>query len=281
MALTKKPIKEERDKYYEFRQYLFKQIKGLKKLLGSGDDLATAFLLRDWVGRHATFVHRELLLQHQSLSSQQLLKELGAGKGGVWCGGTARLFSGLARALPGLYVAEYHYGYYDKGLSHSTNIVGLKDGQCYNLDAYHGYHWVDSKSLEMLDFGEMLCRIKRKEYERITRVDVDLPRSALAGPGDDGRGFRWLYGYGEIPDPVYAGGYAVYPGAMPKYEWLYSEGTKNRLRADKLRGDQPLDEFMLDTMLVGAKMSRLAPDTSDSFTEYSVMHKMLQCLIRS
>lgn len=273
MALSK------RDKHYELRHYLFKHIKKLKSTFESKDYLATAFLLRDWVGRHATFSHKELLLKHKNLDTAQLLDQLLAGQGGVWCGGTAQLFSGLAEALPGLYVAEYNYGY-RKGPSHVTNIVGLKDGRCYNLDAYHSYHWVDENQ-ELLEFGKLLYYIRQKEYKRFTRIDVDLPRPALAGPDDNGRGFRWLYGYGELPQPVRVGGYSVYPGAMPKIPWLYSEGSKNRLMADELRGEQPFDEFMLDMMLVEPRLSRLAPAVSASFTEYSVMHKILQDLIRS
>jgi hypothetical protein len=269
------------DEHYKFRQWLFKNIEGLKAVFESKDDLATAFLLRDWIGRHATFTHKELLLQHGSLDTKQLLEKLLLCEGGVWCGGTARVFSGIAQALPGFYVAEYSFGYHADGVSHTTNIVGLKNGKCYNLDAYHGYHWVDSESQELLEFGEMLRRIKCKEYNRITRVDIDLPRPALAGPGDNGRGFRWLYGYGEIPQPVCAGGYAVYLNAMPKFEWLYSEGAKNRLRVDSLRGEQPLDEFMLDMIFVEADLSRFAPDASSSFTEYSVMRGLIRHLIRS
>jgi len=274
-------VKIKHDEFYAFRQWLFKRIRGFQAILKSKDYLAAAFFLRDWVGRHAIFTHRELLLDHGKLSAQQLVKELLEGKGGVWCGGTSRLFSGIARAIPGLYVAEYGYGYRADSLSHVTNIVGLKDGRCYNLDAYHGYHWVDSESQELLEFGELLCRIKRKEYTRIRRMDVELPRPALAGPGDDGAGFRWLYGYKEMPEPMHVMGYSVFQGAMPQFARLYSEGSANRLRADALRGKQPLDEFMLDMMLVDARLSRFAPNVSDSFAEYSVMNKMLQDLIRS
>lgn len=263
------------EEQHQLRHWLYGEILELEQsYCDDRDYLKTAFLLRDWVGRHATFSHKEHILDHGKLDFWQLLRGLLELRGGVWCGGVAELFFGLAQCFPGLYVAKYGYGLHTKNISHVTNLVALKDGTVYNLDAYLGYHWVYAGSNEMMDFGTLLHRIRRGDYSTIARVDIALPRPAVAGLDDDGRNFKWLFPDG-IPEPDEKDGLKVWRSATPSYGRLYREGSHNRVRIDAVRGDKPLDEFMLDLMRREVSISRFSGEDLES-TEYKAFREVLK-----
>ena len=262
---------------YELRHWLYERVSGLEDTYKGEDYLKTALLLLDWVGRHATFSHKELVLDHAE-DPFVFLKKLLVYEGGTWCGGVAQLYHSTMRAFPGLHSAKLGYGYHDPSinLTHMTNLVGLKDGKCYNLDAYLGYYYTDPDG-ELLDFGEVLAHIKQKEYDCIRRVDVPLPRPAVTLPDDNGKNFGWLFDKG-VPEPEVYEDRLVFQGAMASFPALFCEGSRNRRRADQQRGGQPFEEFVLDLIMVEPTLTRFC-DVSQSFPEYNVIREMLYKLM--
>lgn len=265
---------------YDFRHWLYDRVPGLKDAYKSKDYLAVAFMLRDWAGRNAVFAHKELILDHGKLDWWDLFRGLVERRGGVWCGGASHFLAGVVRCFPGLYIARYNYGYSAENITHMTTIFGFKDGSMYNLDCYLGYQWVDAANGDLLDFADLLRRVKAKEYASIQRVDVPLPRPAVATLDDNGRGFKWLFP-GGVPRPERLEDRLIYLGATPSFEGLFREGSNNRVRIDTKRGDQPFGEFMLDMMRQEIKLSRFSPGVSDSSTEYKCLHKLLVTLLGS
>jgi hypothetical protein len=264
---------------YRFRHWLYDRVPGLKEAYKVDDYLTVSFMLRDWAGQNAVFAHKELILDHGKLDWWELFRGLVERRGGVWCGGASHFFAGVVRAFPGLHCARYNYGYSAENITHMTTLIGFKDGRIFNLDCYLGYQWEDASSGELLDFADLLRRIKAKEYASIRRVDVALPRPAVATLNDNGRGFKWLYRDGIVPQPTRLDDRLVFLGATPSFEGLFRPGSNNRERAEAKRGAVPFEHFMLDLMLCEIHLTRFAPSVSESSTEYKCLHHMLKTLL--
>jgi hypothetical protein len=259
----------------ELRKWLLKMVPGLKEAWEARNSLEMAHIMVRWVAAHATFSHRDLLLKHDA-GPRELLPGLLNYEGGVWCGGTAKLFCELMQLFSGIYTATWGYGLHKENISHVTTLVGQKDGPCYVFDAYLGYSYRDPNTLQMIPFGDLLHLIRTKQYDRIEQAGFDIRRPAVALPGDRGAGFNWLFD-GRVPDPIVYEDRLVFRHARPSADRLFAPGTHNRNRIDRVRGDQPFREFMLDLILKEPQISRWAKDPADKlpYTEFAVMRELV------
>jgi hypothetical protein len=260
------------------RDWLYDHVTGLKETIMAGDAEKMALVLQRWVGQHATFSHKELLLNHGKLSTAALLEGVLSLQGGLWCGGVAELFASLVRLFPGFYAAKWSYGYRDENVSHVTTLIGTKAGNCFVADAYLGYLYLETGTKKLLSFGSLIKRIMDKDYDSITRLDIPQRRPAIARPGHSANRFAWLYRNRPIPEPRDAAGLLVYDGAECSFPALFRPGSQNRKRIEKLRGDTPFEEFMHDLILVAPELSRFAPNNSETWTEFSVMRNIMHTI---
>jgi hypothetical protein len=160
-----------------------------------------------------------------------------------------------------------------------TVLVGSKDGLVYNIDPYIGYDWRYPGTDEMMPFGEVLGHIKHGRYQEVAMQEVPLPRPAITEPNEKPNRFNWLFPEG-IPEPVKYDDCWVYQGATPSWDRLFALGAKNRLRADKHRGDQPLDEWLLDLMLVGPQLGRFSSEYGSS-NEFACMRELFYAMVEA
>ena len=105
---------------------LYLSVPGLRKARTNKDFRACAFLLRDWFLSICCYSGRELLIDHVGPGVAEQLKDLLAYKGGLWCGGAAKLFAGLLRSIQ-VPACTYSYGYDEEGLSHVTTVFGIAE----------------------------------------------------------------------------------------------------------------------------------------------------------
>jgi hypothetical protein len=147
------------------------------------------------------------------------------------------------------------------------------------MDAYLGYVYLDAETNQLLPFGEVLYRIRRREYDTIRRLDLPVERPAVGTADDRPASFNWLFEK-EVPDPVQHGELFVYHGAQPSFDALYHWGGANRTRIERARGDTPFDEFMWDLILEDGHLSRFTPEVSQSSSEWKIMRTILNQTVR-
>jgi FkbM family methyltransferase len=212
-----------------------------------------AVILREWVSRTANICIAELLFVPQDpLSAFNVFTSK---KGGVWCGGASQFFVMILR-LFGIPAATYSYSVKDvEWLSHVTTLfcdVTRHDTPVYQMDAYLNYHFSDTATGEMLEFCELVQRIKGKEYDRIKLMESTVKRSYLTRPGDgDTLVGRWLYpGIEEMPLGHKQEDVWIYKDASPRLlTWIPTRSHSRWNEANRIMAGRSLEQFMLDMML--------------------------------
>lgn len=264
----------------ELRHWLYDVVPALQEQYDKGNYLIVAHLLRRYVSSIATFSHKNLLLDHEKLDHRQLLEAVLAYEGGLWCGGVAALFAGIVNAFPGLYAGRWSYGMRRENITHVTTVVGTSDGKAYCMDAYLGYVYLDAKTQQLLTFGEVLYRIRNRNYDTIVRRDFSIERPAVGTMDDSPGSFNWLFEGTEVPAPVQHEDKLVYFGAKPSFDALYGWGRENRVRIEQVRGAKSFEEFMWDLILEDGHLSRFTPEISESSGEWSIMRSILNTTVR-
>lgn len=248
--------------------------------LSGAETVDQAMRIREWVVSISNYSGRELLLDHGYKDLVAFIRELTQYNGGLWCAGVATLYMDVLYKAFNIPAVKFTYGYDETGLSHTTTLIGYvnytQDRQkTFNfaiLDAYLGFHYVDPDSNEILAIDELLKRVVCKEYKRIKRVDTNLKRPYVTH-ANEARNFRsWLFPL-EIPEPKVYGDLKVYQGAVYNVENLFYRQTPMRDLADDVRGEQDLDEFLLDLMLVKPHFTRVNPECPDCYADNQLIRQ--------
>lgn len=252
--------------------YLYEQVPSLKHLQQNRKDLRrAAFVLRDWVSALCSYPGRTLLLKHNSYSLPALLLALQDFKGGVWCGGCSLALAGVLRACQ---IPAGTYGYGWSGASHYTTIFSPdRRENWYILDCYVNYHYAYKGSSEMIPMAEMFHFIKNRQYDEFRRVDTLLrTKHLVTAPHETAKDFAWLFDDGppEKPDKV-VNQHRVYSGVSHTVDKLLQDGCLLRVRIDEDRGEQDLNEYMLDLMLVNPDVGRAGPAVGACYPDISVL----------
>jgi len=253
------------------RNWLYDHVPGVESAYNSNDLIAVARILRDWTGSIATFSHSDLSLDHNSLPVHELLAGALNYEGGMWCGGVAELYMRLLRTIPGMTAAKYNYGVRNDEIGHVTHmtvLVGDSNGKVWCFDPYLGYEFTEP-------FGDVLCHIAHKRYGAVSMVTNPIPRPAITLPGEKS-GYEWLFPTG-VPESVKYEDRWVYHGAAPSWGGLFASDTPNRVRADAYRGEQPLAEWLMDLMLVGAELGRFSDEYE--WNEFACVRKLFYSML--
>jgi hypothetical protein len=246
--------------------FLADSIPGLAAALESPVRIRAAFLIRDYASSVANLSAPSLILDQEWYrlgtlrQGTQVMNELLEFRAGVWCGGAAFLLT-ISLKAAGIPACLYAYGWPD-GLSHVTTIFasippegGTARQDFYLLDGYLGYHYEDAdREGELLKFTDALRSVAGRDYRRVVPRHVDLARHYLAPPRADVSDSAWLFPGGQVPAPVKRPGAWVYPGAVLNWTKLYATTSPSRHLADQRRDDQPLDDFLLDMLLVNPRL---------------------------
>jgi len=260
----------------DLREWLYQEVNGLYKTLEAGEITKAAFVLRQWVSEYSSYPQRELLLLHWEHTLSEMLYKLQKHEGGVWCGGAAWLFSSLLQ-LAHIPAAVYMYGEGD--LSHETTVFGVKQGKYfrfYLLDAYLNFHYTHPDG-KLMNLEELFYRVRQKQYDQIVRVDVPIARK-LVTADRDAQYYSWLFPDGAPEEPDFeAGDHKVYKGAVHSVSELLLPSSPFRKLADQERGAQPLEEFMLDLMLVHPTFGRMY---NTNYPEIALYQGVVEALTR-
>lgn len=259
--------------------YLHHEVPDLKR----AHDLEAILKLRDWLTSKLCYSALELVIPHRDLDVDRLMKSLLRHEGGLWCGGAAELFVLLLKEIR-VPATIFIYGYQGlRSLSHTTTIVSPDEGSIsprfYLLDSYLGFHYVDPDSGRILDLSELLSRVRDRRYSEIGRVDKAIQRPYVTNIGDGPEYRQWLFDEGAI-GPFPNKKTWVYTGASYTLPKLFVETSPMRHLADEKRGDQPLDEYLLDLMFVNPQIGDLSlplrdDDDHSTYTSWSLMQQLV------
>jgi hypothetical protein len=257
------------------RHRLTEEIDGLAIALDQDQTIEAAVMIRDWVARIGAYPQRDILILHWHYTVPQILDMLYQDKGGLWCGGCAYV---LAYALNACYIPAAVYSYGAGDISHETGIFGdTRDGgrifSFYILDAYLGFHYVYPTTNTWMPLPELWRRVRAREHGRIERVDKRIERN-LVTSNRDAAWYYWLFDNGVPTSPSrVTDGHSVYPGATHSVQKLLATGPF-REAVDAVRGTQPIDNFMLDLMLVRPAFSSIAA-IEESYPETSLLRSLI------
>lgn len=259
--------------------YLYEAIAGLKQAQQKERNLTkAAFLIRDWVSAICSFPGRKVLLQHDSYTLPGLLMTLQTYRGGVWCGGCAKVLSETLRACQ---IPAVTYGYGPPATSHITVIFSPDQRKNYYvLDAYLNYHYVYKGSTEMIPLAEMFSFIRKGRYSAFERVDTPLKtRHLVTAMHETAVDFAWLFddGVPTKPDRV-VNERRLYSGVSHSVDKVFAEGCDYRLRIDEARGKQSLDEYVLDQMLCDLYIGRARQAHRACYPDITVLRYFVQAL---
>lgn len=254
--MTPAQVKTEGD----LRNYIIEHVDGFRKAMAEKRVLDAAFLLRDWVSATICFSHKDMLLKHNDLGGVVgVFQASVAKKGGLWCGGTASFFRGILK-LCGIKSLTHKYGHSQKHVTHDTNVIRTPRGNHYQLDAYLTYHYADVKSGKIVEFADLLYRIRKKDYKSLKRVDRHVERCLVLKKGEVPSLSSWLYIDSYPTAPERYDDRWVYDGAYPTFGGLLREGTPFRTRAETVGAKGRLREFMFDLMLMNCRIGKLKVD---------------------
>ena len=188
----------------------------------------------------------------------------------------------LAYALNACYVPACVYSYGAKDVSHETVVFGQtrNEGKTYNfyiLDAYLNFHYVYPGTLTWMPVPELWRRIRAKQYESIERVDVRIERNLVTSTKDAAY-YKWLFDHGVPERPIrVTQGHSVYPGATHSIQKVLATGPFREI-INAARQDQPIDEFMLDLMLVKPVFGPMIQIPA-AYPETSLLRSMIDSFI--
>ena len=263
----------------ELRHRLYKEIPGLKAILEKRRGIKAAVLIRNWVSAKAAYPQRELLILHWEHSVPKVLDLLDTDAGGLWCGGAAFL---LAFALNACYIPSSIYSYGVGDISHETVVLGQtlnagKNYQYYILDAYLNFHYIFPGTNTWMPISELWQRVRNKRYQDIQRVDSRIERNLVTSTRDAAY-YKWLFDYGvpEIGHKI-ANGNTVYAGATHSVQKVLAAGPF-RDGIDAVREGQPIDEFMLDLMMVNPAFGVMTPN-AEAYPETSLLRTIIDSLV--
>ena len=219
-----------------------RDLKELRSLVDIPESASweTVLLLRAWVAERVQLSRGGEGLRTRGM---ELVRDLLACRGGVMCSGTADFFSQVLWAFD-FFNRRYDYRWLIRGerFSHETNVV-MVEGTYYMVDAYLSYHFTDQegKPLPLLD---MLEYIATGAYDKIRRVDMPpvQPKTGM-GKGPDG-------------EPK------VVTRIMSIPAFLLSNRRMAQFR--KVFGDRPMDELLLDMILINPHLESAGPDELDA-----------------
>lgn len=266
-------------RYKQFRHRLYGEIPGFRAILEGGRGIGAAVMVRDWVSAKATYPQRELLILHWKHTVPKILGLLEADAGGLWCGGAAFV---LADALNACYIPASVYSYGAGSISHETVVFGQtlnagKSYQYYILDAYLNFHYVYPGTNTWMPISEMWRRIRNKQYQDIQRVDSRIERNLVTSTKDAAY-YKWLFD-NDVPSvPIrVTNGHSVYSGATHSVQKVLATGPF-REAIDAVRKDKPIEEFMLDLMLVKPVFSIMTPNAA-AYPETFLLRTMIDSLV--
>lgn len=249
--------------------YLRQEVDGLAEVLRKRQFFQAALLAWEWICPRMTYPSDRTLLPVLMTPAKAFRQVVGC-LGGVWCGGAARLFAGMLRAI-GVPATTFAYGYAN-GLSHEVAIVAAPKREAfYLLDAYLGARFVDQGTSVALTFHELLARILDGQHETVRMVSREYERPYVTAVGEDPMFRGWLFPNEVIPEPEMRQSRAIYPGAVMNRDKLFAAMKHGQLvispfgkLAEEKRGDSLLEHFMLDLMLVNPCFDRMTP-TSEPY----------------
>lgn len=262
--------------------YLHHQVPMLRET----HNLEAVMRLRDWLTSRLCYSGLELVIPHAGKDADTLMKTLLRYEGGLWCAGAAELFAMLLREIR-VPATTFIYGYQGiESLSHMTTIVCPIENasvlpRFYLLDSYLGFHYADAGSGRMLDLSELLSRVRDRRYSEIQRVDIATERVYVTKEGDGPEYRRWLFDHAAM-GPHQGKGTWIYGGATYTVPKLFMDGTPMRKLADQKRGDQPLEEYLLDLMFVQPQFGDLTLSARDgqydTYTSWSLMEQLVSVM---
>jgi len=261
----------------DLARYLSTEVAGLSEAREKKRYIDAAFILRNWLSPRLSYPPEDsLLLLHWEYKLPELLWMLQEGMGGVWCGGCAHIFSRLLD-LVGIPAAVFMYG--AEMLSHETTVFGVPDTDIkyYVLDSYLNFHYVHAQAGGILSLEELLRLVKNKQYGQIRRADSRITRGLVLKDTQPAHA-SWAYPGGAIPtEPIRTyGSHRLYPGAVLSMDTLLAGGAYRQL-LDKARRNQPIDEFMLDMMLVRPQFSKVA-NAPEAFPDICLLRGVIAAL---
>lgn len=252
--------------------YLLEHVEGFKQAQQKERDLTkAAFILRDWVSSICSYPGLRVILKHDDYNLPGLLLALLGYEGGVWCGGCAKVLAEVLRACT---IPAITYGYGFGGVSHFTTIFSPDQRKNYYvLDAYLNYHYTYKGSTKMIPLGEMLHFIRARQYDKFQRVDTPLrTRHLVTDKQETAMDYAWLFDRGVPRKPTkVVSDHRVYSGVSHSVAKVLMEGCAYRLRADEDRGDQDLNKYFLDLMLVNPYIGRAGPAKTVCYPDITVL----------
>ena len=263
----------------QLRHRLYDEIPNFRDILEEKRGIEAAVMVRDWVSAKAAYPQRDLLILHWKYPVPRILGMLEADVGGLWCGGAAFV---LAYALNSCYIPACVYSYGAGSISHETVVFGQthnagKNYQYYILDAYLNFHYVYPGTRTWLPVSELWQRVRNKQYQGIQRVDSRIERNLVTSTRDAAY-YKWLFD-NEVPSAPtrVTKGHSVYRGATHSVQKVLSTGPF-REAIDAVRGDKPIDEFMLDLMLVKPIFGAMTPSAA-AYPETLFLRTVIDSLI--
>ncbi|MCK5564568.1 MAG: FkbM family methyltransferase [Planctomycetes bacterium] len=137
-----------------------------------------------------------------------------------------------------------------EGMSHRTTVVcdvTKNSMSFYLMDAYLNYHFADTNSGEILEFCEMVKRIRLKQYDSIRLMETKVSRPYLAEPGDS-TCHQWIFPNDRnMPLIEKRNNVWIYGPASPSLMTWVPACWPDRL--EELLDGRSLEQFMLDMML--------------------------------
>ena len=250
------------------------------KELSGAETVEQAMKIREWCASISNYSGRELLLNHGYTDVVKFIARLARYEGGLWCAGAATVFMDVLYQVFNIPAVKFTYGYHETGLSHTTTLIGyvnynLTGGKTFDfaiLDGYLGFHYVDAETGDLMAIDELLRRVVCKEYGTIKRVDTNLKRPYVTTASESPNFRSWLFFEG-MPEPHVYGDLKVYQDAVYNVENLFYRPTPMRALADDVRGEQNLDEFLLDLMLVSPHFTRINPNCPDCYGDNQLIRQ--------
>ena len=275
------PQNPEQDEVTNTRHYFYQEIPALKLAIRRRrpDKIQAVFAAREWAASVATYSERARLIPPSMYwELPAMLKKLQAFEGGLWCGGSAIFYTTVLNTC---YVPAVTFSYGYGELSHVTTLACIETPpvwKYYIVDAYLGYHFTDTQG-KLMELMTLLEHVKAGRYKEIVRVDEKLYRHLLVGRARANH-YRWLFDDNELPEAMETESGLVYSGASHSLDKLLMSGGFVDL-ANDARGSQPLDEFMLDLMLVNPSFSRIKPTCGDCYLDWHLHESVVKVLGRS
>ena len=263
----------------KLQRKLIHDVDGLAQAVEAKDVIKMAFLLRDWTAAYTPYPQRELLINHGGREVVELLAAMENGEGGLWCGGVATVFTYVLNAFQ-IPACVFMYGSGD--VSHATTVFGqtVGGGRTYNyyiLDAYLCFHY-EWCSGELMSLTDLLRNVRTRQYGLVHRKDQRVERNLVTSTRT-AEWYPWLFDNRPPPAEPTAirSGHKIYAGATHSVPKLIASGGF-REAVDEVRGDQDINEFLLDLMLVKPQFMPLVM-FAQAYPEVTLLRSVIDALV--